>query len=180
MLVIIPIYHDRKWFAPSTETPCGARLDERLVRAASKSLKRKRAITPPPTDPTPSSPPYSPASDSGPVPDLPELHAFPHADIDPSAAPPPPKKTRVEDVEDDDDVDKPREYYIEDFPWPAGDPIIDRGVLPPFFELFRHEKVEKKEEMWAPFSSREEWELARWLMRSFLNVSVTKSYDRLH
>lgn len=76
-----------------SQTPCGARLDERLVRAASKSLKCKRTITPPPTDPTPSSPPYSPASDSGPVPDLPELHAFPHADIDPSAAPPPPKKT---------------------------------------------------------------------------------------
>ncbi|PBK70867.1 hypothetical protein ARMSODRAFT_884244 [Armillaria solidipes] len=162
-----------------SQTPCGARLDERLVRAASKSLKRKRAITPPPTDPTPSSPPYSPASDSGPVPDLPELHAFPHADFDPLAAPPPPKKTHVEDVEDDGDEEQQREYYIEDFPWPAGDPIIDRGVLPPFFELFHREKVEKKEDMWVPFSSREEWELARWLMQSSISQREIDAFLKL-
>ncbi|KAK0243557.1 hypothetical protein EDD85DRAFT_919323 [Armillaria nabsnona] len=117
-----------------SQTPCGARLDERLVRAASKSLKRHH----PPTD--------------GPYSIKPTLH--------PS-------------------IRLWSEYYIEDFPWPAGDPIIDRGVLPPFFELFRREKEEKKEEMWVPFSSREEWELAHWLMRSSISQREIDAFLKL-
>ncbi|SJL14960.1 uncharacterized protein ARMOST_18437 [Armillaria ostoyae] len=137
--------------------------------------KRKRAISPPPTDDTPM--PASPPDNSEAVPDPDQSRL--DADIDCSAVPPPSKRTRVEDVEDEDDAPGPREYYIEDFPWPAGDPILERGVLPTFFELLRREKVVKGEDMWKPFSSREEWELARWLVRSGISQKEIDNFLKL-
>lgn len=137
--------------------------------------KRKRAISPPPTNDTPL--PASPPDNSESVPDPDQLCL--DADIDCSAVPPPSKRTRVEDVEDEDDTLGPREYYIEDFPWPAGDPILERGVSPMFFELLRREKVMKGEDMWRPFSSREEWELARWLVRSGISQKEIDNFLKL-
>ncbi|KAK0460240.1 uncharacterized protein EV420DRAFT_1478757 [Desarmillaria tabescens] len=120
-----------------------------------------------------------PSSDFGPIPNPGELHAFPDTSADNSPVAPPPKKTHVKDVEDEDDIVGPQEHFIQDFPWLAGDPIVERGKLPPFFELFRHQKVENGEAMWAPFSSRDEWELARWLMCSSISQKEIDSFLKL-
>ncbi|KAK0445549.1 hypothetical protein EV421DRAFT_1902490 [Armillaria borealis] len=140
--------------------------------------KRKRAISPPPTDDTPSNLPASLSFNSESVPDPGEWHPDPDPDFA-ATEPPPSKKTRVEDVEDEDDAPGPREYYIEDFPWPAGDPILERGILPTFFECLRREKTTEGEDMWKPFSSREEWELARWLVRSGISQKEIDTFLKL-
>ncbi|KAK0223918.1 hypothetical protein IW262DRAFT_1547637 [Armillaria fumosa] len=92
---------------------------------------------------------------------------------------PPSKRTRVEDVEDEEDMSSPPEHYIQDFPWGAGDPIIERGVLLLFFEQLRCERFDKNEEMWAPFSSRDEWELAWWLLRSGISQKEIDTFLKL-
>lgn len=145
---------------------------------AAKMAKRKRTISPPPTDDIPSNLPASLSSNAESVPDPGEWHADADADFA-TTEPPPSKKTRVEDVEDEDDVSGPREYYIEDFPWPAGDPILERGILPTFFELLRREKVTEGEDMWKPFSSWEEWELGRWLVRSGISQKEIDTFLNL-
>ncbi|KAK0216895.1 hypothetical protein IW262DRAFT_1507425 [Armillaria fumosa] len=92
---------------------------------------------------------------------------------------PPFKRTRVEDVEDEEDMSSPPEHYIQDFLWEAGDLIIEQGVLPPFFEQLRHERFDKNEEMWAPFSSRDEWELVQWLLRSGISQKEIDTFLKL-
>lgn len=144
---------------------------------AVKASKRKHDVSPALAAKTSSIPPFSPSSDFEPSSghDTEELHAFP----DTGTNLPPSKKTRIEDIEDEDNVAGPPEHYIEDFPWPAGDPIAEHGKLPPFFELFRCQKVENNEAMWAPFSSRDEWELARWLMRSSISQKEIDAFLKL-
>ncbi|KAK0431706.1 hypothetical protein EV421DRAFT_1911579 [Armillaria borealis] len=88
-----------------SQTSCGQQLDKRLVRAA-KMAKRKRAISPPPTDDTPSNLPASLSFNLESVPDPGEWHPDPDPDFA-ATEPPPSKKTRVEDVEDEDDAPGP-------------------------------------------------------------------------
>ncbi|KAE9393724.1 hypothetical protein BT96DRAFT_958989 [Gymnopus androsaceus JB14] len=47
------------------------------------------------------------------------------------------------------------------------------------FEWFRDTKRKKGEEMWAPFKSREEWQLARWLMLSGISHSDIDAFAKL-
>lgn len=79
----------------------------------------------------------------------------------------------VEDADDDNnnpDADDNNETrWIEEFPYPAGVPIGE-GVS--CFEKWRRNQEKNKEPAWSPFESREEWELAQWLITS--NISQRK------
>jgi hypothetical protein len=81
------------------------------------------------------------------------------------------RRAWVEDVADDDDVPQyaSNDRWFETFPMPAGTP---KGRGRPNFE--KHGNMQKVEgsDPWSPFTSKEEWELARWLMCS--GVSQTK------
>lgn len=69
-----------------------------------------------------------------------------------------------EDAEDaDEDADATEARWIEEFPYPAGVPIGE-GVS--CFEEWRRDQKRKNEPPWSPFESREEWELAQWLITS--------------
>ncbi|KAK0484111.1 hypothetical protein EDD18DRAFT_1430165 [Armillaria luteobubalina] len=59
------------------------------------------------------------------------------------------KKTRVEveDVPDEDDEESGQGQWIEDFPFPAGDPVIQCGIQQTAFELYRQTKRGQNEEM---------------------------------
>lgn len=84
--------------------------------------------------------------------------------------PQPPSSSNLETVEhmdasaEDADVDDASETrWIEEFPYPAGIPIGE-GVS--CFEKWRRDQKKRNEPPWSPFKSREEWELARWLITS--------------
>ncbi len=47
------------------------------------------------------------------------------------------------------------------------------------FERLRWEKVEKGEEMWALFESRDEWDLVRWLMKAGVSQSEMENFYNL-
>ncbi len=144
---------------------------------AVKASKWKCDISPALATKTSSIPPFSPSSDFEPSSghDTEELHAF----LDTGTNLSPSKKTHIKDIEDEDNVAGLLEHYIEDFPWPASDLIAEHGKLPPFFELFWCQKVENNEAMWAPFSSRDKWELARWLMCSSISQKEIDTFLKL-
>jgi len=89
------------------------------------------------------------------------------------------KRARVEDVDDDDNVPaastQPKSgRWAENFPRPAGTPK-GRGLSS--FEKFRNAQEANSDSPWAPFESKDDWELARWLITS--GVSQTKINDFL-
>ncbi|KAK1224152.1 hypothetical protein PQX77_012956 [Marasmius sp. AFHP31] len=92
----------------------------------------------------------------------------PSQEWDPS---PSPKRRRVEveEVEDDEGDNTqelcPEKFVSVDFEG-AGAAVQGSGHLETDFERQRRERTARREEMWSPFASREEWELARWLMLS--------------
>ncbi|KAJ3805926.1 hypothetical protein F5876DRAFT_69381 [Lentinula aff. lateritia] len=47
------------------------------------------------------------------------------------------------------------------------------------FQRFKNTKQEKSEEMWSPFKSRKEWQLARWLMLSGVSHGDIDSFAKL-
>jgi hypothetical protein len=47
------------------------------------------------------------------------------------------------------------------------------------FQRFKAEKEDRGEEVWAPYKSREEWQLARWLMLSGITKSNIDSFAKL-
>ncbi|KAH7867862.1 uncharacterized protein C8R40DRAFT_996746, partial [Lentinula edodes] len=47
------------------------------------------------------------------------------------------------------------------------------------FQQFKDTKQEKSEEMWSPFKSRKEWQLARWLMLSGVSHGDIDSFAKL-
>jgi hypothetical protein len=75
--------------------------------------------------------------------------------------------SRVEDVAEEEGA--PR--FVQPFPaeWRAGVPISDRRQ-PTLFELMRDEALQRGE-VWGPFESEDEVELARWL---FDNVGMSE------
>ena len=88
------------------------------------------------------------------------------------------KRARVEDVDDDDDVaasTQPKSgCWAENFPRPAGTPK-GRGLSS--FEKFQNAQEANSDSPWALFESKDDWELARWLITS--GVSQTKINDFL-
>lgn len=132
------------------------------------------------SSPTPV-PPSSPGpSDSMDIPDI-ESQAFPEPP-DSSAEPPPSypsKKARVEDVPDEDDDIPGSARWVEDFPFLAGDPIVWCGTREMLFETYRPEKLAQGEDMWQPFESHKEWELAHWLVRSGISQKEIDNFLKL-
>ncbi|KAK0476283.1 hypothetical protein EDD18DRAFT_1385437 [Armillaria luteobubalina] len=89
--------------------------------------------------------------------DAPDMQYFSHHANPDIPAPPPPKRVHIED----------------DFPGPAGEPLHSRGSQETTFQHLRHEKMEKGEEMWVPFESRDEWDLVRQSeLEKFLQLGV--------
>ncbi|KAK0485526.1 hypothetical protein EDD18DRAFT_1083189 [Armillaria luteobubalina] len=101
-----------------------------------------------------------------------------HADPD-IPAPPPPKRVHIKDVEDEGDISKGPEQWVEDFPGPAGEPLHSRGSQETTFQCLRHEKMEKGEEMWVPFESWDEWDLVQWLMKAGVSQSEMEKFLQL-
>lgn len=83
----------------------------------------------------------------------------------------------VGDADDDSDADDNNQTrWIEEFPHPAGVPIGE-GVS--CFEEWRRDQKGKKEQPWSPFESREEWELAQWLITSGISQKKIDSFLKL-
>lgn len=80
------------------------------------------------------------------------------------------QRARVEDaVEDDKPGYASSDCWVETFPTPAG---TRKGRGRPSFEKHQNMQNVAGCDSWSPFTSKEEWELARWLMCS--GVSQTK------
>ena len=106
--------------------------------------------------------------------------ASPVASPQPPASSSPNQRATVEDAEEDDedtDTDNKKEArWIEEFPYPAGVPIGE-GVSR--FEEWRRDQVNKNEPPWSPFESREEWELAEWLITSGVSQKKIDAHLKL-
>ncbi|KAF8868026.1 hypothetical protein BD779DRAFT_1615592 [Infundibulicybe gibba] len=92
------------------------------------------------------------------------------------------------EIEDEDSYDAPwdSERYIEAFPRPAGIPINPHRAKTKF-ELLQEARTEAGQDEWAPFASKDEWELAMWLMKNvrqksadeFLKLPITRDRTNL-
>jgi hypothetical protein len=93
----------------------------------------------------------------------------------------PSKRTRVE-VEEVEDEDAPGRRYVQSYPEGAAY-ILGQGKT--MFETYREKQDGRKEQRWAPFQDKEEWELAQWLMKNvgqmkideFLKLDIVRFKD---
>ncbi|KAH9922147.1 hypothetical protein B0H21DRAFT_841842 [Amylocystis lapponica] len=92
--------------------------------------------------------------------------------------------TQVEDVEDEEPGGLPKRAWVTDFPSPAGTALREGETA---FAKLQREKEEAGGNLWLPFASKDEWELARWLTTAgvsqsaiddFLKLPITR--DRTH
>lgn len=103
------------------------------------------------------------------MPAAPEAELPPPQESPAPAGPSPPptgkKRARVEEVEDEDAPGATRWY--EDFPTAAGCTSLPQGnPIETVFEAMRRKQKAAGEAPWAPFSSEDDWDLARWLSLS--------------
>ncbi|KAK0226864.1 hypothetical protein EDD85DRAFT_958654 [Armillaria nabsnona] len=160
-------------------TSCSRILDERNAPVTGKR-KKPESLTKKAeehaTSPSPSIPeePIFPPDPPSP--------AFNFTPSDQSA--PPSKRCRVtiEDIEDEGDT-PPSSWSRDslvfvDYP-DAGAEIEGAGEGETTFERIRREKQKRGEEVWAPFKSHEEWELARWLMMSGVSQADIDRFAKL-
>ncbi|KAL6300356.1 hypothetical protein BKA93DRAFT_819505 [Sparassis latifolia] len=75
------------------------------------------------------------------------------------------QRATVEDVEDEEFGGLPKHPWIED--------------LPAEFDVASDEKKAAAKDSWDPFASREEWELAQWLMTAGLSQTAVDDYLKL-
>ncbi|TFK91398.1 hypothetical protein K466DRAFT_541773 [Polyporus arcularius HHB13444] len=109
-------------------------------------------------------------------------------DIDPGAPPPTtassgaaangahgvnPRRVTVEEVEDIEPGGLPRKPWPGEFPEPVAN-ILRHAKT--FFEEIRDQKKASGQTNFAPFANREEWELARFLVRSGLSQESIEDY----
>ncbi|KAH9931773.1 hypothetical protein B0H21DRAFT_836254 [Amylocystis lapponica] len=119
--------------------------------------------------------------------DPPNLHSH---NPPPTDNEPPPNTTShsrrasVEDVEDEEPGGLPKRAWVTDFPSPAGTALREGETA---FAKLQREKEEAGGNLWLPFASKDEWELARWLTTAgvsqsaiddFLKLPITR--DRTH
>ena len=88
------------------------------------------------------------------------------------------KHVRVEDVDDEEAVGTPPRdgRWAETFPTPAGT-IKGRGL--PSFERHRRTQEAEGDLPWAPFESKDDWELARWLVKSGVSQNKMNEFLKL-
>jgi hypothetical protein len=86
-----------------------------------------------------------------------------------------PKRRRVE-IEDVIDEDDEESRWIEDFPTAAG---ATKGRCESTFQTHRNAQQTAGNAPWAPFESKKEWELARWLMTSGISQKKMDSFLKL-
>ncbi|KAF8874920.1 hypothetical protein BD779DRAFT_1678483 [Infundibulicybe gibba] len=93
-----------------------------------------------------------------------------------------PRQVMIEEIEDEayHRNDEPSEgrRWVEDFPTPTGSIVegIISEALPTKFEEIRLRKNQSGEAPWAPFSDQDEWELARWLMKSGISQTEREKF----
>lgn len=93
------------------------------------------------------------------------------------------KRARVEEVPDeDDDIEAgglPCDPYTRYSPGGLAGATYGDGAT--FFDDYHEARMEAglQEHPWAPFESEEEWELARWLLRSGLSQAEIDRYLKL-
>ncbi len=157
-------------------TARGQRLHTKHRPACRRALLRLAHRTNPPP-----SPPEDPACSRSSSPEANE-HTHHHDDIppttfdDPDSGEPSSKRVRVEEVEDEEPGGLPKRPWVGDFDAPAGVPIARAETL---FERLRKEREGGDQGCWYPFQSKEEWEVARWLLRSGLTQEGIDSYLKL-
>lgn len=121
-------------------------------------------------------PPYTEADPS---------HSMP--EDNPIPSPRPSQRTYVEDVEDEDEGLSNRSApagkntkedvrWYESFPG-AGAP---KGHQASSFEKYSKQQKDNNEPPWAPFESKDEWELAKWLMESGASQNKMDSFLKLN
>lgn len=84
-----------------------------------------------------------------------------------------------EDVDSEEDESLEADsVYIQEFPaqFRAG---WKKGEVETQFEILRREQKAEGQEPWHPFPSKNEWELARWLMESATSQSKIDSFIKL-
>lgn len=98
-----------------------------------------------------------------PLPPVPETTALPN------------RRATVEEVEDEYHIGYQRWFeevgthrWIEEWPQKAGTPI---GEGEGKFQAFRRTQAKNNEAPWHPFESKDDWELARWMMSSGISQS---------
>lgn len=105
-------------------------------------------------------------------------------DDPPADAEPPKQQDRrptVEEVEDDEDAPGASRWY-EDYPGPAGMPLQGPREFPDkqtTFDRIRTEQSEANLPPWHPFESKDDWELAQWLVRAGVSQSKIEEFLKL-
>ncbi|OBZ74731.1 hypothetical protein A0H81_05568 [Grifola frondosa] len=105
-----------------------------------------------------------------------ELHTNPHPHLHPpasSASKDASHRVRVEEVEDEEAGGLPKKPWVRDFPTEAASILDHRRTS---FETIREQKDEAGDTSWAPFTCKEEWELAKWLMSTGLSQNAVEDY----
>ncbi|OCH89324.1 hypothetical protein OBBRIDRAFT_842278 [Obba rivulosa] len=88
----------------------------------------------------------------------------------------PSKCTRIEELVDEEYGGIPKRPWVE--PCSGAGAVLEEGTTA--FETHRKHQKEKQEPSWAPFDSRDEWELARWLLTSGLTQKAIDDFLQLH
>ncbi|OBZ67720.1 hypothetical protein A0H81_12089 [Grifola frondosa] len=84
-------------------------------------------------------------------------------------------RVRVEEVEDEEAGGLPKKPWVKDFPTEAASILDHRKTS---FETIRDQKGEAGDSSWAPFTCKEEWELAKWLMSTGLSQNAVRITSR--
>jgi hypothetical protein len=88
----------------------------------------------------------------------------------------PSHRATVEVGDDNEDDYNPTPLrYVEPFPGPAGEPLRREKTR---FEMLQEIQKSEEKSPWEPFSSREEWGLAEWLMKN-VGQKSTNEYLQL-
>ncbi|KAF8954739.1 hypothetical protein BDZ97DRAFT_1927768 [Flammula alnicola] len=102
---------------------------------------------------------------------------------DPATEMPTSQRATVEDVEDEGDTQPASHRWVKDYRWIeewAGNAGTVKGKAVGGFEAYRREQEERNQEPWYPFESKDEWELARWLMTSGVSQKKMDSFLELN
>lgn len=94
---------------------------------------------------------------------------------DPIRGPPRRRSVSIEEVEDEETPSPQAPQFFDDFPGAAE--VL--GEAWTSFEELRQGQLDRNEEPWGPFENEEEWELARWIMRSGVSQSHTDTLLKL-